>query len=201
MTDFQGQSSAAAFWRQIDQRINRAIKDVLNTPSGITPDTAFSSVTFDKFGRGVAGGAGENTYTLVAIDGSNQSFNSGSADLINWDTAVANPASWYSAGTPGRLTVTVTGLYLASMYVTWANNSTGTRKIVFRVNNTANYAQQRIGAFTGAGYMGITTILSMAANDYIEGYGEQTSGGALNMLGGQDASGYYQSSLAFARIG
>jgi hypothetical protein len=183
MTDFQGQSSAAAFWRQIDQRINRAIKDVLNTPSGITPDTAFSSVTFDK------------------IDGSNQSFNSGSADLINWDTAVANPASWYSAGTPGRLTVTVTGLYLASMYVTWANNSTGTRKIVFRVNNTANYAQQRIGAFTGAGYMGITTILSMAANDYIEGYGEQTSGGALNMLGGQDASGYYQSSLAFARIG
>ena len=68
----------------------------------------------------------------------------------------------------------------------FANNTTGYRATEIYVNGTVK-AYASLSAQTGTGYCGpaVSTVLYLAATDYVELYASQTSGGNLLIKGGE----------------
>ena len=66
-------------------------------------------------------------------------------------------------------------------------NATGVRSVGIRLNGSTYVASQgssSMGA-TLTTVVNVTTVLDLAANDYVELIGYQSSGGALNVQGSQ----------------
>jgi hypothetical protein len=80
-----------------------------------------------------------------------------------------------------RLTCRTAGVYLILGQVTWISNATGLRRLHILGNGTTNYAIVTQNPVTGENHsMMISTLLLMAAGDYVELQGYQSSGGALS---------------------
>lgn len=85
----------------------------------------------------------------------------------------------------GRLTVPTGGggFYAIGGCIEFASNATGKRGIAVRLNGSTIIAQHEsdnIGASDHA--LAISTVYQLAAGDYVELMGKQSSGGSLNML-------------------
>ena len=89
-----------------------------------------------------------------------------------------------------RLTALYAGVYMINGLVEFAANATGLRRLDIRLNGAtliASEATLNIGA--GANLqMEVTTLYSMAVNDYVELLCTQNSGGALNINVGANYS-------------
>jgi hypothetical protein len=84
-----------------------------------------------------------------------------------------------------RLTAIYAGIYLISIHLTWAANATGSRLVQLRVNGATTIAEVRGPAVAGgvsATSQSLTTVYSMAVNDYVEVLGLQDSGGNLTVI-------------------
>ena len=84
-----------------------------------------------------------------------------------------------------RVTIAVPGRYLVIVTTTWAANTTGIRGHGIATNGALGFNRLRFDA--GSSGSNIFTMQSMetlelAANDYVEMYAYQSSGGALNVL-------------------
>lgn len=88
-----------------------------------------------------------------------------------------------------RLTCKTAGKYLIFGHVEWAANVTNNRQVSILVNGATNIAisaqPANVNALTTR--QSISSIYSLAVNDYVELFVYQDSGGALNVL----ASGNY----------
>lgn len=119
------------------------------TGTGVTPYAAFSGVRTDLTG------AFSTTSTPTAIAWSG----------TDWDTnANALAETYWSAGTPSRLTVKVNGFYLINIQ-TQTSSSGGTYTITLRKNGTTAISTATIGANDSAF---INQTFELAANDYFE---------------------------------
>lgn len=87
----------------------------------------------------------------------------------------------------GRITATVDGIYLVGAYISFDPNATGDRRIRLLANGTDTIAadnRNTVGAL-GSTQCAISGLALLAASDYIEVQGLQSSGGALDVNAGR----------------
>jgi hypothetical protein len=114
--------------------------------------------------------------------------------LYDMDTELYDPystAAHDNATNNSRLVAAETGIYVCYAQMTWAANATGRRRLTIRKNSA--------GSSTGGTQVGrmdvpvvpagthsnvVAALAQLTAGDYVEMFGQQTSGGALNILTG-----------------
>ena len=123
---------------------------------------------------------------------SNQSIADNTSTAVSWSTNVANSDELgiWSAGNPTRLSWPTGALKVKlTLFVRWAADSTGDRRIAIISNGGFVYAAQTVPATSingGICEMSISTpiVIALASGvSYFEAMVWQTSGGAIDVLG------------------
>jgi len=123
----------------------------------------------------------------------NQSIATSSWTCLTWNAEAFDTDTMHDNVTDNsRITFTTAGKYLITLNCFWANNSTGSRNHKIELNGTTtegsgtNIIQPFAVAPVAVSYTGasISFIKTFAANDYINAFVWQNSGGALNLTGG-----------------
>lgn len=82
------------------------------------------------------------------------------------------------------------GIYLMTGQIVFASNGTGVRTGAFYKNGSLLYTNEQITAISGAvTIVNVCAMASLAVADYIELFGYQNSGGALNVGSATRSSG------------
>ena len=126
---------------------------------------------------------------------SNQSLSNASTTAISWQSSQKDTSggqlSW-SVGTATRITIGagVTKV-IARASLAWAANGTGARLTIIRKGGSTMFGEgydARLSASASIPTIAHaeTVILDVAENDYLEVFGHQASGGALNMQNGNN---------------
>lgn len=115
----------------------------------------------------------------------NQSLPNATITAITFNTedydTDPNGAIHDTSSNTSRLTCQTAGRYQITGTVSFASNATGFRLLSIRLNGTTDYAQSTVMALTGnATVLQITTVINLAATNYVELMAYQTSTGALN---------------------
>lgn len=122
-----------------------------------------------------------------------QSFGNGAVVAVTFDTETVDTDGYHSAGNPTRITVPKAGKYLFTANLSFPTNATGNRYLWLAKNGTSTqrYGLQGCPGLAG-GDAGLSTsrVFTLAANDYIEAYGYQNSGGSLTNNADNTAPGY-----------
>jgi len=126
----------------------------------------------------------------------NQTFNSGSADRIDFDTVDFDTDKMWNAANPERLTINTPGIYLAGCYAAWSNQNAGGnfRSLQLQVAGVSGgvigryFDARPVGTFPLGTLPGTFAALSfsIAQGDWIEVQAQQDSGVALDI---QSATG------------
>lgn len=134
------------------------------------------SVTTSKW----AGGPSARVYSSGNVSAANLAFVPVPFDTERFDTAGLHDPAANST----RITVAAAGLYLVGANVTWENNSTGARELNLRVNGSDFIARvvQPGDPTINTTDQAVTTLVSLAAGDYVEVVVRQNSGVALNVV-------------------
>ncbi len=110
-----------------------------------------------------------------------------------WDTDTIHDNST----NPGRLTCKTAGVYLINVSVEFASNSAGVRLLRLRVNGSTTIGEIYLPATAGAVRFFVSTIYSLAVDDYVESLVYQDSTVSLNVL----VSGNRSPEFMMQRIG
>lgn len=100
-----------------------------------------------------------------------ESITPGTATAIPWDEAILNMGTVWSALSPTRLTVLVTGWYAAAGFFHWEGDNAGQRRHDVRVNGTTTYrlhTSARLSDGTRGAAVSAYGELPLTAGDYIE---------------------------------
>jgi hypothetical protein len=153
---------------------------------------------------GVGGGGGGAFVGCSASNSANQSLANNTATLLTWNAEHFDTDAIHDTSTnPGRFTVPagMGGKWQMVAHLTFASHATGQRTVELRVNGgTDPVVRDRRGAFTGDCYVSFAApVLNLAAGDYVELYGLQNSGGALNVYGTVTAGN--EPRITFTKVG
>jgi hypothetical protein len=118
----------------------------------------------------------------------------GSIVLYDMDAELYDPytpAAHSTSVNNSRLAAAEPGLYAMKAHVTWAANAAGSRSLQLRKNAAGSSSGGTLILDTGTlpsagnvGFLLVTVDVPLNANDYIELFTSQTSGGSLNVLAG-----------------
>lgn len=118
---------------------------------------------------------------------------------VTFDSERFDTGGMHDASLPGRLVCKTAGKYLIIASIDWFYNATGHREAVIRLNGATQIDASAVTSGGGAGpALTLSTIWSMAVDDYVELGLAQTSGGDLIALGGTVS---YGPELSMAFIG
>jgi hypothetical protein len=147
------------------------------TATGLKWATASSTPSF----KGV--------YTYIAAD---LTLSNNTSTAVTYDTELFDTDGFHSTTTNrDRITIPagLGGYYLVIYGAQWNGNTTGYRQTTILKNNTSNVLIHDYPGFTtGNNYIGKSTIVSLAAGDYINVSAYQNSGGSLALGGGAVAT-------------
>jgi len=109
--------------------------------------------------------------------------NNSVATALTWDTEVVDTHGWHSTSSnTSRITPNVAGWVELKAFVHFAGNATGRRAAVAKMNaGTANYGEIKAAtSASGVSALVVREFLVNGSTDYLEVFGFQDSGGALN---------------------
>lgn len=97
-----------------------------------------------------------------------------------------------------RLTCLYAGVYQISGCIEWAANATGVRSVSIKLNNTTFIAIELTNTVAGGVVTRqiISTLYSLAVNDYVELIANQNSGAGLNV----NSAGNYSPEFGMVRV-
>jgi hypothetical protein len=148
--------------------------------------TGASSLYVDDFYVGPQLGADTGT-TAIATNvyrASSQSLTSASTTKIQFATIVFDDGNCYDATTNYRYTVKTPGRYLIATQLVFAGNATNIRITMIYKNGSEIFrSHSNTNILAQSTYLPATFTANLLAGDYIEVYGYQDSGGALNVGG------------------
>ena len=132
-------------------------------------------------------------------DSADQSISNATWELMTWDSEDYDNNTMHStASNTGRLTCQSSGLYLVEFKIQWETNTTGERNVMLRKNSAgSDSGGTNLGSWNVAGISNDNTVVSGGrgvalntggANDYIELFVQQDSGGALSVKSGASVS-------------
>lgn len=122
-----------------------------------------------------------------------QSLTNSALTPITFDTEVLDTDGYHSTSSnTSRITIPKAGIYLFHGNITFAPNTTGSRFAWIQLNGVdsrhgLNGGMDPEGDDCG---LSVVTLQSLSASDYVELYGFQSSGGALNVQAENDKIGY-----------
>ncbi len=124
-----------------------------------------------------------------------QSLANVTATKIQFNSVIDDSHAAFDSATNYRYNVVVSGFYQISGSISYGANTTGTRIVLYRINGGADIYMSSIGTAditneTAVAFFARTAFLK--SGDYIEIFGQQNSGGALNITG--------NSTVQFSRI-
>lgn len=148
-------------------------------------------------------GTNSNWASRASVASATQSLTNNTDTKISLDTASSTPANatydpntWFS-NVADRITVTKSGFYCVNGSIAFAANTTGRRICSLYLNGSQIAANSTNGLASGTTILNVSTVIYLAANDYLELWGLQTSGGALSTV---VVAGYFPA-LSLARVG
>jgi hypothetical protein len=148
---------------------------------GATLASVFKLTTDGKLtvgGADIVTGNSVRAYRSTTQSISNDTPTAISFDSERWDTNALHDNST----NPTRLKAPVAGTYSIAAHVQFADNATGVRQLAVFVNGSVMWATTEAAAKSTNNWLSLSTIIQLAANDYIEVYVYQNSGGSLNIL-------------------
>ena len=103
-------------------------------------------------------------------------------DNEHWNFGITHSTNTLTS----RFTVPMAGLYRITANIVYEQNALGSRLVHFRANGNTNdrygyQTLQNVGAAL-ATFVSTTTVLKLAANDYVEVYTFQDSGGTISVV-------------------
>lgn len=132
----------------------------------------------------VTGGGSVTTRSVRAKKSADTSINNDTTTLLTWDQEDFDTGSMHDNATnPSRLTALNAGKYIVGVNIGWDPSGTGRRYVNVRKNGTTTVGELISSPQMSAVFdltQQLTTLVDMAANDYVETLVLQTSGGALN---------------------
>jgi hypothetical protein len=135
-------------------------------------------------------GGGGGAMDFVSVTKSDQSVSNGSVAAITWTTEVEDASGYHDNVTnTDRLTVPSGkgGLFLVSVFLTWASNSAGSRSLILNKNGSSYLDvafQPNASDVTTTFY---TVTLRLAAADYLSISVYQSSGVTLTAQAARSA--------------
>lgn len=107
---------------------------------------------------------------------------------IAWNAQAYESSGMFDTGAATRLIALRNGIYLVQSKMAWASNSTGRRGNGYRVNGAGLDYDMQLTAANASSKQNGADMVMLEAGDYVEVYGYQSSGGALNMSGAGESS-------------
>jgi hypothetical protein len=126
-----------------------------------------------------------------AVKNADQSFTTGTLSLVTYATEQYDTDDYHDNSTNNeRLTAPSAGYYLCTANAAWDSNATGYRELVLCKNGNTNdeCVRDRQDAAGSVHHQTVSHIFNLAAGDYVTVHGRQTSGGNLNIIGGNENS-------------
>lgn len=159
-----------------------------------TADSA--TVTQGMLASNVAG----NGPAFSAYRNTAQSINGGTFTKVQADVEEFDTASNYDSSTNYRFTPTVAGYYQINAEVKMAGSSATLIVSIYKNGAEAKRGNQSGGAASSGQAASVSCLIYLnGSTDYIEMYVFQSSGGALNIEGGNNGTAsYFQAFLARA---
>jgi hypothetical protein len=166
--------------------------------TGITVVTAnvsgtLTAGTFQTTNLDIPGTANV-TYLSVTGNPICEAYNSASISIpdattttLNWDSEYVDNGGLHSTvSNTSRMTITKSGWYFVNVYITWAHNATGYRRITLYKNGSLNGGESTTLPVIAGQYntQSINVIRYYSVGDYVEVKAYQNSGGNLNLNSG-----------------
>jgi hypothetical protein len=153
--------------------------------------TVLTADSAEATGMKWATSAGAASFAGVSVYKSgNQSITNATNTLLTFDSENFDTNTYHSTSTnTSRITIPAgkAGYYNLQAVVAFAAGSVGLRQIAFFKNGVIfNYGVQSAATSASENISSASYLISLAESDYVEVYVYQTSGGALNVLGGAD---------------
>lgn len=132
-----------------------------------------------------------------------QSITDNTNTLLTWNLELYDPyatPAHDNATNNSRLVAAETGLYLVKHKLVWGASVTGQRQWQYRLNAAgsptggalvASIAEDSTSSTIGKRQWNAQDV-PLTAGDYLELFGFQTSGGALNVIGGGSEDSFFQ---------
>lgn len=126
---------------------------------------------------------------MVAVGrNATQSINNTTTTAVQWNTEGFDTDTFHDTVTNNtRLTIPAGcgGIYLVTCTIPWANNATGARELLIRLNGSSpSWAGDRNSPGANVAHYNHCSFVipqNLAAGDYVEATVWQSSGGALNI--------------------
>lgn len=179
-----------------------------NTPASVAVGTNGQVLTADstasagvKWAAASAGATGAGCYVYKNVS---QSIPNATFTSVTWEVEWTDSNNIHSTTTnTDRFTVQTgqAGYYFISVNTNWQGSAVGIRQLIFAKNGTLNYGEPQNGTPNAGGTLSMvnSAFLNLAVGDYITVSAYQTSGGALNIEGGN--SGNNRSFCSFMYLG
>lgn len=144
-----------------------------------------SGATAPEWGSATAAFSGCSLYNT-----GNQTFNHNTTLILAWNAENFDTNSYHDNVTNNsRITVPNAGYYLFNLFVTTTSSNQGTVQAYLRKNNATNWAyyQENMNQNNTQDFsIAFSTVLNLAANDYVEARMYQTGGSTETIYGTQD---------------
>jgi hypothetical protein len=136
------------------------------------------------------GGAAGGTFVGVRVRRtSNVAIASGSTTIVSWQEADFDTDSFWNVSNPHRIVVPSAGYYMVGARSNWTQNATGQREIQIVHRDSANtliegpysVSVNASSAVSDGSSMTASGLILCSANDRLEVYVRQESGGDLNL--------------------
>jgi len=156
-----------------------------NTPGGTDGETSkapTSNVLYDH-GVAITGCHSLDKSARAKWTGANQSIPHNTWTTLDFNDEVWDTDDiWASGANSSKLICKTAGIYIIAAGGYFAFNTTGTRECAISVNGSAIALLAPATNQAGPHHFALTTIYSLAVNDYVQFRVKQTSGGALDLV-------------------
>jgi hypothetical protein len=120
MTDHITEQSAAAFWRQVDQRITKALDTRFKAQTGVVPDTAYGSIKTNAFGQVIWGSAGGSLPFLFHYTHTGGlTITSSTETRLDFNSMDQDDQGLVTTGASWKFTVASDGWYAPTLNLRW----------------------------------------------------------------------------------
>lgn len=162
-------AAARRSYQRLISNANSQVGDIVN-------------VTGDQTGKEVPGGGGGGSFAAHATRVISATGTFTGSVQPSWTATSYDIDTWFSVGTPTRITVDRDGVYLVEANILWANMGAATvgYTVGFKKNGSTNSSFNYVSIAGNGGTPSIAVqasiLISLTAADYIEAYLQATSG-------------------------